>query len=102
MIPSHAHVKRSPGVQAELLPTKTGPLYRLEKGALSSFADAALARVLGLARRVGTGPQPSPAPQFELNSHCGWGSGVNQEAFPAGSKSTPEWGFTAELRKSTA
>lgn len=42
------------------------------------LADAALARVLGLARVVvGTGPQPSPAPQFKLNSHYVWSSGVN-------------------------
>lgn len=47
------------------------------------LADAALARVLGLARVVvGTGPQPSPAPQFKLNSHYVWSSGGKLRGFP--------------------
>lgn len=66
------------------------------------LADVALARVLGLARVVWTGLQPSPTPQFELNFHHVWSSGVNPEAFPTRSGSTSrEWGFAAELRKST-
>lgn len=63
------------------------------------LAHAALARMLGLARGVWSGLQPSPASLFELNSHCTWSSGQTKILSPRGEGAPPESGVCSRAKK---